>query len=182
MKIKILIGALVFLIVINLATIGSFFYHQSQKKQERFLMDRGAPWAKQYPDSLGMEKMRMIHELFRGFRQESAELNAEMMAEQEILFELLQSDAPEDSLYRQLDKLQEMRSALGRKAIDKLIAAKAFLTPEEQKRLFYAIMRASPGFRGGGPPFRKGFRNRRGSFRGPRFDRPKRFNEPEDKP
>src|SRR5712671_1549219 len=97
MKMKLLVGALVFLIIVNLATIGTFLYVRfvhphPPGSEERF----GGPPPFMELDEPQREKMK---ELMEGLRSATSEVNEKASGLERRTFELLQKDpAPIDSI------------------------------------------------------------------------------------
>lgn len=147
MKIKLLIGALVFLIVLNLATIGSFVF--LQWKGNRAITSIRTPAAgmsRLRTGGRGIGRRMRLHReerqelwrLFEEFRSETAELATRVRELEHQSFALMQRDpVPRDSLDTLLEEIAEVRLTISRKATDKLIEASVHLTPE-QRRMFYA--------------------------------------------
>ncbi len=152
MKIKLLVGALVFMIIVNLATIGSFLYTRmtrpdplqfispNEKMMPRNRMDE-RPGAK-----LDKEQWEQLRNLLYGFREETKELNTEIAnLELETLTMLQQNPIPQDKIQRNLEKISEIKLEISKKAIIKITDAKSFLNPDQELRFFNSIMRAGPG-------------------------------------
>jgi uncharacterized membrane protein len=159
MKTKILIGILVFLILVNLATIGTYLYLRTTRPDGRPFpadMDRGSgsdPMAQ-----LSAGQRERLGDLMRGFREETSTLHDQVRALEETTFSLLHREpVPSDSVDLALRRMADLRLEISRKATARLLEAKAFLSPAQQDILFEAIMKARPGMgapmgRPGGPP------------------------------
>jgi hypothetical protein len=159
MKTKILIGILVFLIIVNLATIGTFLYLKFARPGPDGLAmpgDGGRPPGRAFRDPmahLSADQRNKLNELMRGFHDESRALNDKVRDLEETTFRLLhESTIPNDSIDLTLRQMADLRLEISRKATQRLIAAKAFLDPAQQDILFDAIMKARPEFGGGPPP------------------------------
>lgn len=170
MKIKILVGILVLLIIVNLATIGSYFYYQSQQNDL-------PPWHRAnvqadtshvFSRNFDRKKMQRLRMLMRDFHENSQDLMREAKAAEEALFEMLQKDTTTTAIYEQIDHLKEIRGKVAKRAVEHLMEAKSFLSPEEQRRFLHAIMQMRPGFKRGGRPFPPGRFQRPFPFRGDR--------------
>jgi uncharacterized membrane protein len=156
-KIKLLIGVLVFLIVLNLATIGSFVYLQwsrgrdngpilvpapevSRRGQEGRRMERGT--------RLRKDKRNELWRLLEEFRAETEALGGRVRDLERQSFGLMQRDpVPRDSLDSLLEEISAVRLEISRRAADKLIEASVHLTPEQQ-RYFYAAVLTAGDLRG----------------------------------
>jgi uncharacterized membrane protein len=181
LKVKLLIGVLVALIVLNLATIGSFVY--MRWKTPRADWESGAPQASRVnrvmpapPDSpappapfrLSGNERRQLMTLLSEFRAETLELREKIHEDENRAFELLQTEqiprAEVDSL---LEEISRARLQMGQLAVDKLIESKAYLSPQQQQRFFDSILQTRPGGRmGEGRHHQKGRGKQRGKRRG----------------
>ncbi|GEM_PF-1845307 len=150
MKLKILIGALIFLIVINLATLGSYIYfriqHTPPPLMERFPPFGGEPhhWEKHSDILLNLtpEQRHQLQSLIREFQEESRELRFKKMSDEEKLMELLQADTLDTNLIEQtIQQISEEQFKIRRIAIRKLVKARSFLTPDQQKRFYLSLIR-----------------------------------------
>ncbi len=162
MKLKILVGVLGFLIVLNLATTGTFLYVHFTRpsKPPMFLApgegSRGAPRAgRPWMHRLPSEDRDELLGLLREFHGETRELRMKLQSLEDRIFDLMQDDpvrtAAVDSL---LTEAASVRLEISRVATRKLIEAKSVLPPEEQRMFFDAILQARPGphmMRGPGP-------------------------------
>jgi Spy/CpxP family protein refolding chaperone len=160
MKTKVLVGILLFLIVVNLSTIGVFVYHLLQPlpmKTEMFLPDgdrspgmRGgeSPMMKMQP-----EVRERMHALMLRFRDDVADLQSKVFTLEDSTVAMLKNDPPPmDRVNENLKKLSDLRLLINQKAIHNILQAKSFLTQEQQEMFFRAIMQARPqeGRMGGG--------------------------------
>lgn len=163
MKTKILIGILVFLIVINLATIGTYIYlkvtHERAYTTE--LLPPGGRMPQGMPGNdpmmqLTEEQRHKLFDLMHGFHEEARTLNARVMDIERETFKLLhETPVPQEKVDAKLKEISDIRLEISKKAARKLIEAKEFLSPEQQERFFDAIMQARQEF-GGPPPMRGG--------------------------
>lgn len=161
MKLKILIGALVFLIVVNLATLGSYIYFRIQHTPppliERFPPFGGGPphWEGHSDVRLDLtpEQRRQLQSLIREFQEESRELRFKKMGDEERLMELLQADTLDTNVIEQtIQQISEEQFEIRRIAIRKLVKARTFLTPNQQKRFYLSLIRGRGAFRGSHAP------------------------------
>jgi hypothetical protein len=169
MKIKILIGVLVFLIVLNLATIGSFLFMRWRADDDaprvpraprvtRINRNHELPHTPAPPFRPSGEERKQLFALLEGFRADTEELRLEMFALEENVFELMRRDeVPRARVDSLLQEIAGVRTEIGRLAIDKLIESKEYLSPEQQQRFFESILETRSG-RGGG---RRGHQERR---------------------
>jgi len=168
MKMKLLVGFLIFLIVINLATIGSFLYFQWRNRP---LVDPLNGLSRQVPpleQQLTPGQLEKLATLVDQFREDTRIASEKLHAREEILFNMMRKNPlPKDSVYATVEEIGRMRGEIGKRAVDRLIETNQILTPAQQELFFRAIM--SPGRRPqpgpprgtgpddrGGPPMRMG--------------------------
>jgi Spy/CpxP family protein refolding chaperone len=160
MKIKLLVGGLVFLIVINLATIGTFLYLQFNKSEQRFkyrAQDSLMIPPFLHPDSRGerlnREQRQKLFGMFEKFRKETRDVNEEIKVVQEEIKDLLMNETVDEAeLNKKMQKVAGLRLDISRKAVKNIIEAKSFLTPEQVEHFVRAIMHFRPPRGGGMPP------------------------------
>ena len=169
MKTKVLVGVLLFLIVINLSTIGVFVYHLVKPAPPELglaagdgvpppgMMGGGMPMMRLNPEA--REKM---HKLMVAFREEIEGYQEQMFTLEDSSVAWLKHDPPPMSrISENLKKIADLRLLINEKAVHNLLQAKKFLTPEEQEMFFRAIMQARPqGMRMGGAMSRSPMRGR----------------------
>jgi uncharacterized membrane protein len=150
-KLKLLAGVLLFLIVLNLATIGTFVY--TQWKQEDTYR---APRVNRFPSSgirrpgemraLDPEKRRALRSLLGEFHEETRDLQDEIGRKEVEVFALLERETvPRDSLNMVLNQISDLRLEISRRATDKLIEAKIHLDPRQQRMFFRMILMSRTG-------------------------------------
>lgn len=156
MKLKIWIGVLVFLILVNLATIGSFIYFQMNDHPRHNPAFSGRPPSEIF--HIDREKRRQLFDLFRKYREETREQEQEVHKKEQELFDLLQQNpTPMDQVEEKIQEITQLRAIVGHKMVEAMIEAKTFLTPEEQRHFFNAMLRARPGkFEKHRPGFKRG--------------------------
>ena len=175
MKLKILVGVLIFLIAINLGTIGSYLYFQIFKlDKEVVTADLKQPTfhhGKRRRLRLDKNQRKELRKLLRELHSESRDLRLNLMRLEEEAFNLLGVDTiAEDELDKKLKDIADIRLEMSRKAIQKLIETKSFLSPDQRQHFFQAIMQVRtdrPGLRGDFPGrspdsrfFKKDFKKR----------------------
>lgn len=175
MKTKVLVGVLLFLIVVNLASIGTYLYQRYAGPPDGEMgFPRGemgrAPFSRvQSPMMhLNAEQRQQMMELFRTFHEETRDLHQKIRALEEQTFDLLQEESvPMEAVDGNLHQLSNLRLEISRRATQNLIKAKSFLSPEQQRMFYGAITQARPGSGPGGPMGGGPFGGRRGpGFRG----------------
>ena len=141
-KLKILIGVLVFLGLVNMATIGSFLYFQMKKPAFREAKSR-------YFSELPKEKKVLVKNTFRQLRENSKEIINEVRRNERKLYELLiAEDVDTTAIYNTLQEINRLQGEKALKGIKHLLILKKELTPEEQRTVFRIILREKSQFRG----------------------------------
>jgi uncharacterized membrane protein len=107
---------------------------------------------------LDREQRHQLRNLLREFQQENTDIRNEIWELERTTFDLLQQEnIPQNQVNENLKKLSDYRLKLMTAAVEKMIKAKSFLNPEQQKHFFDFIMesRPAPTFGrepAGGPP------------------------------
>jgi len=151
MKVKILIGVLLFLIAVNLATIGSYVYFRFTGPPPGHLFNRELRGRRPFnrgpggPPELRLNR-RQRQQLFKQlseFRRETQSQRRKINRIERKTFQLIQQDlVPVDSVNANLKEISDIRLEISRHIIKKMIAAKSYLTPKQQHEFYNAIMRA----------------------------------------
>lgn len=154
MKIKVLAGLLVFLIVVNLVTIGSYIYFQLQRPPE-------PPGSRERPPGprleLNREQFQQLRQLMGQFMKETRDQQEKIWDLQNEIFELLQQEpVPMTVIDQKLAEITATRLEVSKKATKDMIKAKEFLSPAQQKRFYNLLMQSRPGRRWERRPFRGG--------------------------
>ncbi len=147
MKLKVLVGILVFLILVNLATIGSYVYLQAGKdKPTSINFLPGPPVPPNYPDlDFSPEQRRQLKKQLDDFKRETQPIKEKERKLENKTFELLQQNpVPRLEIDSNLHIIANIKLELSRKAIQNLIEAKKILTPKQQELFYDAIIRAKP--------------------------------------
>ncbi len=154
MKIKVLVGVLIFLIVINLATIGSYVYLKITNEPNRHMplmpLVEGPerPLPPDRPElKLNKGQREKLINLLRSFREKTIGLRQQMRKLEDDTFVLLQKDTVSPKqVDANLQKISEIKLEISKEAVNKLIDAKKFLSPEQQKHFYNALMQIRPEF------------------------------------
>jgi len=151
MKTKVLVGILLFLIVINLSTIGVFVFHMLRGPKEAELMspEGGRPVGMMAPEipmmRLQPEVRERMHKLMTSFREDTRELQQKIFVLEDTTVALLKNDPPPmNRISDNLRQISDIRLLINQKAIHNLIQVKSYLPPEQQEMFFRAIMQARP--------------------------------------
>ncbi len=156
MKLKILIGALIFLIAVNLATIGSYLYLQWRAPRFTAAPPEALPPGPELRlDRAQQQQLRM---LLRDFKQEVQPLERRVQELEERIFELLQKEPGNREVIEQhLQEISRLRFEISKRMLAKFEETREFLSPVQQKRFYDLLMRARPAPPAGrGPAFRRG--------------------------
>lgn len=163
MKVKVLVGALVFLVVLNVAAITTFVVTMQRKPSPpRWGTGRG-PGGRGGMDfwrDMDRKDRQQLRDVAHAFQDSTRDLQDRSREMEDQVFELMRQDevdrARVDSL---LQEISEVRLEIGRKAIDNLIETRRFLSPEQQRILHQMILRNGPGRRHA-PGLERGRRDR----------------------
>ena len=168
MKLKILVGILLFLIVVNIATIGSYIYFRVQdngeRRNDRFDFPRDFHGRFSRPPHLDLtpEQMQQLLELRMSFAEDTKELSLEIAKSRGEIYEILKSDSVSWTMIEEkLQQIANFRMQIEKIAIKKLIEAQDYLSLKQRELLFrFLLMEPSPI--SGAPPFRRdpNFRDR----------------------
>jgi uncharacterized membrane protein len=175
MKVRLLIGVLVALIVLNLATIGSFVYMRwrtpgqdlealAPQPNPEFRSHRGDHRRATGPFRPSGDERRHLIGLLSEFRTQTDGIRQKISEDENRVFDLMQREkVPRAQVDSLLEEISRSRLEMRRLAVDKLIESKAHLSPHQQQRFFDSILNTRPG----GPMGMGGHRpQRRGQQRG----------------
>lgn len=173
MKLKILIGLLIFLIVVNLATIGSYIYFRTDDGGDRIIprFGDGFPSKFQKPPHLNLdrEQMHQLLELRMGFERDTRELSEQIRKLREDIFQMLKNDPVSlEEIEQKLQEISRLRMQIDKAAINKLIEAQEYLTPVQRDH-FLRFLLKEPRLLNDKSPFRgkPGFLKEREKFNQP---------------
>ncbi|RMF55064.1 MAG: periplasmic heavy metal sensor [Calditrichaeota bacterium] len=148
MKLKVLIGILVVLIVMNLATLGSYVYYRwkevpawTGKRIPPFPPGRGPMnHSMRHPMNFTDEQLLEMRKLLTTYRNEIQGLEEELMKEEEHLLQLLQETPINHSeIEKTLSRISEVQLEIRKIGIQKLIKTKEFLSPEQQRHFYHRL-------------------------------------------
>jgi uncharacterized membrane protein len=138
MKVKILIGALVVLMIINIAAIGSFLYLHHHARHAR-QPDRAHRFATRYVPEKDRAK---FFRTARALRQDIGSLADETGAlEKDLIHSMGQNPVPRAHVDSLLEQISRNRLEINRKATDRMIAMGDSLTAEERGHMVDALLR-----------------------------------------
>jgi len=150
-KTKFLVGILVFLIVVNVAILGTYLYVRFLAPEDPAFgfPGGGPPPVMMDLDPAAREQLR---DVMMEFRQEARPLQEQIaQAEDSIALLLGQDPVPTEAMDGLFKRIADIRVSINRMAVQRLVQAKSFLSPEQQRVFFRAILEARPrmGPRGG---------------------------------
>jgi len=142
MKIKILVGLLIVLIVLNLATIGSYVYFRwVQPPAPEFPFP---PPHMKFPPPRALQlrpdqRMKLNH--LRGEFMKNTQPNRQEIARlrQDIIGLLLQEEVDTTAIYHKLEEISALQKKIEKQAIDLILKTREFLTPW-QLSFIYTIL------------------------------------------
>jgi uncharacterized membrane protein len=139
MKLKILVGALVFLIVVNVAAIVAFVLVQTRHPRPR------GEWrnhAHERLANLDRDKRRALFATMRQFHEESRDLIEQTHAmENEAITAMGENPVPRARIDSLLQQISDNRLEIARRVTDRMIAMGESLSPEDRKHVMAALMR-----------------------------------------
>jgi Spy/CpxP family protein refolding chaperone len=152
MKLRIWVVVLSFLTVMNLAAVAAFLLARSDTRDDRGFRGPGLrpQFMERGPHGLESEGREQFMTLIHDFRTETRDLRDRAVELEQEIMEQMQRErvdrAAVDSLLREVSAV---RLEISERATDKMIDAKEFLTPRQQKMFYRAILDGRPGE---GPP------------------------------
>lgn len=151
MKIKLLVGALVLLLIVNISAVVMFVI--VNQRQSHLMaswpmagrMDR----AGRMPGDLSVEERHKLLTAMSDFHQETHGLMEKTRAlEDDVITSMSEDPVPRAHIDSLLQQISDNRLELARRATDRMIKMGRSLTPQEREHIMRAIVR----YRGGGPP------------------------------
>ncbi|MDX1671344.1 MAG: hypothetical protein R3211_03325 [Balneolaceae bacterium] len=167
MKVKTMVGALIFLIVLNIGLLGTIVYLHVADRQPpiaRFLDPKPTfdpPFTQQFEgvEELTTEQRQKLQSLLKSYRSEIEPLQEKVRAlEQKMFNSLIENDSTHfDEIQDIMRSLAEVRLKMGEHALESLQKAKSFLSEKQQRIFIRQIMSAGrgPGPNGSTPPLRR---------------------------
>jgi Spy/CpxP family protein refolding chaperone len=162
MKTKVLVGLLLFLIVLNLATIGTYLYITLTKPPDPpfplgppGMHGEGFRGGRMPPMPLDEDQRAQLMEIMMDFRTETQGLRDSVMQLEREALELLKGEEPSlGAVDRKLAGIADVRLMMSRAATRKVIEAKSYLTPEQQEFFITMMVRFQSRVPRGMMPFR----------------------------
>jgi uncharacterized membrane protein len=140
MKVKVLIGALVVLVIMNVAALGSFlFLHLHARHQGTMREPMAHRWVMRNVPEKDRDRlfrtMRSIHDDLRPLAEDTGKL------EDDLIRSMRQDPAPRAHIDSLLEQISKNRLEIARRATDRMIAMGDSLTPDERGHMVDAMMR-----------------------------------------
>lgn len=168
MKVKSMVGTLIFLIVLNIGVLGTIVYLSVADRQPpiaRFLNPEPRfepPFAGQFEqiENLTPEQRQKMVQLIQSYQSEIEPLQEDIRVLEQEMFQLLVDQEEVDSIGTEniLREIATIRLEISKHALESLQRSKTFLTEEQQETLIRKIMSTgrrpnfSPGPNGPNPP------------------------------
>ena len=166
-----MVGALIFLIVLNIGLIATIVYLQVSDRQPpiaRFLEPTRTidpPFTREFnaDDSLNTQQRQKLLQLMKSFRSDVEPLQQEIRKLERNLFNTLlnQDEANSQEARNIIREIAQIRIKIGDHALESLQQSRNFLTLEQQRIFIHSIMSAGrervpgPGIESPKPPFKK---------------------------
>jgi Spy/CpxP family protein refolding chaperone len=147
MKLNTVIGILIVLLIVNVVAVDTYLYYHLFKTtaQPPLGPASGQPPADDPLATLTREQRNELLNAMEDFRKATGELHGRIKALDDEIFQLIQQDSiPKTRMEQNLQEISALRMQIRRLAIEKMVSAKSFLTPQQQERLFSAIFRTGP--------------------------------------
>jgi uncharacterized membrane protein len=138
MKLKLLVGILVVLLIINIAALGSFLWlHHTHRQNSQ--LDRAHRFALRYVPEKDREKFfrtaRSLHQDVGPLAEQTSTL------EKELINSMRKDPVPRAHIDSLLEQISANRLEIARKATDRMIAMGDSLTPDDRGRMVDALLR-----------------------------------------
>lgn len=143
MKVKVLVGALVVLVIMNIAAIGSFWFMHHSHRGHR---DRDQRSDRSAMRDLPREERRKLFRTMRSFREEVRPLNQQTdRLEEDLIASMRKDPVPRAHIDSVLQQISQNRLEIARRATDRMIAMGDSLSPAERELMLDALRRFHRG-------------------------------------
>lgn len=148
MKIKLLVGALVLLIVINIAALGAFlFVHLNNRPGDRWTGGFRADH-RRFAGALNDDERKKLFTAMKSFHDETRPMVENTKAlEDDLMVAMRENPVPRARVDSLLEQISANRLDIARRATDRMIAMGDSLSPDERAHMVDALM----SMRQGGP-------------------------------
>jgi Spy/CpxP family protein refolding chaperone len=149
MKLKILIGVLVTLIIVNIAAVDTYLYYNLANRpgDNPDNMSPGVPASggEQGDDPLAKlndTQRKEIRTLMQEFKRSTGELYGRIkVLDDDILTLIQQEPSQKEKIEQDLKEISTLRMEISKIAVEKIMQTKSYLSKEQQEKLFSAIFR-----------------------------------------
>ncbi len=159
MKVKLLVGALALLMVMNLAALGAFVFvhvHHRSSPPWHHGGDRGAARMgdrarlhQRMMGQLGPEERKKLFASMKAFHEKNGDMMRQTrMMEEDVIASMRDDPVPRAHIDSLLQQISANRLEIARRATDQMITLGKTLSPDQREHLMDAIMH----MRGDGPP------------------------------
>jgi Spy/CpxP family protein refolding chaperone len=149
MKLNILFGILIFLVVVNIAAVDTYLYFHLSDRQAPATTGSVLNPAGQGGDPLARlddSQRQKLRDMMESFKRSTGELHGRIRVLDDEILASIQSDTiPRNKIDQDLTEISSLRLDISKKALDEIIEAKAFLSKDQQERLFSGIFRTTAG-------------------------------------
>ncbi|HLX13090.1 MAG TPA: periplasmic heavy metal sensor, partial [Bacteroidota bacterium] len=141
MNVKLLIGILIFLVIVNLATTGTYLFLTLRHHAEPAPVLGGGP-PPPIPMDLSSDQQEKLHQLMRSFHDDTRAMHDSIKTVEDSTMSMLQHNPVDrQAIEALMATAASLHLRISERAVQSLMDAKAFLTPEQQKHFYNMIMR-----------------------------------------
>lgn len=144
MKMKVLVVILVFLIIVNLATLGSYIYFRFVNHPMGPPLWEGGPPPGFHPNDpmaeLTQEQRTKVISLLRDYEDQTKGQRERIVSLEDDIFKLLDTNpVQQENVAAALKAIADTRFEISRIAVQKLIETKSFLSKKQQRDFYNTI-------------------------------------------
>lgn len=162
MKIKLLVGALVVLIVMNIAALGAFLFVHVHNDHRGHLRAGFRGDHRRAAGALNDDERKKLFNAMKSFHEEVRPLADNTKAlEDDLMVAMRENPVPRARVDSLLQQISANRLDIARRATDRMIAMGDSLSPDERAHLVDALMRMRRGGPGRERGHQRGDRERR---------------------
>ena len=158
MKVKVIVGVLIFLITVNLATLGSYIYYRWQEQKQIAQLQEFAGRDGIFPRSgrrgpmprirLKSDQKQQLRRLIQELQQQLAPDYLKVQQYQQKVFHALVADRPPmDSIQHYLKAIQNIQFRIKWATVQQIQQARSFLNEDQYRQLVRAAVMLPDGKR-----------------------------------
>jgi uncharacterized membrane protein len=142
MKIKLLVGAVIVLIIVNLAALGSFWFMHAKAGQGRDTRP-GREWRmRNFGRDMPRDERERLLRMVQGFRRETRPLIEETRdLENQLMEAMRQGSASREHIDSLNVAIAQSRLEIARRATERMIALGDSLNPDQREEMMKTLMR-----------------------------------------